>query len=423
MHLGARGFVHPELIDPGERRGARARGRRRAASSCSRTSATGPRRCCASARATTSRCGRPCRAAAPAPRVRCIGRTDDMLIVRGVNVFPSAVREVVSEFAPAVSGHILVRPPAPRREAGAAAAGRGRARAGRDAPTPRSRTRSAKAAQRARRADAGRARAVGQPAAQRVQVEARRAPVAADAPRASGGHGHVPVHRRRGLDEAAGRARGGGLRRGAGGAPARRSRRVRAHGGVEVDTQGDAFFVAFPTAAGALAAARGAHGGAAPGRCGSAIGLHTGEPLVTTRATSARTCTSRHGSRPRRTAGRSLLSAATAALVARDGLRRPRRAPAQGRRGAGRDLPARGRRASRRSRRSPTRTCRDRRAPFVGRERELAEVLARSRAARGCVTLTGPGGSGKTRLALEAAAALVPEFKAGVFWVGLAAAA
>jgi phenylacetate-CoA ligase len=36
-----------------------------------------------------------------------------MLIVRGVNVFPSAVREVVSAFAPDVSGHILVRPEAP----------------------------------------------------------------------------------------------------------------------------------------------------------------------------------------------------------------------------------------------------------------------------------------------------------------------
>ena len=33
-----------------------------------------------------------------------------MLIVRGVNVFPSAIREVVNEFAPHVSGHILVRP-------------------------------------------------------------------------------------------------------------------------------------------------------------------------------------------------------------------------------------------------------------------------------------------------------------------------
>jgi phenylacetate-CoA ligase len=52
----------------------------------------------------------PCPCGRTGPRVRCIGRTDDMLIVRGVNVFPSAVREVVSAFAPEVSGHILVRP-------------------------------------------------------------------------------------------------------------------------------------------------------------------------------------------------------------------------------------------------------------------------------------------------------------------------
>jgi phenylacetate-CoA ligase len=36
-----------------------------------------------------------------------------MLIVRGVNVFPAAVREVVSAFAPKVSGHILVKPQEP----------------------------------------------------------------------------------------------------------------------------------------------------------------------------------------------------------------------------------------------------------------------------------------------------------------------
>ena len=52
----------------------------------------------------------PCPCGRAGPRIRCIGRTDDMLIVRGVNVFPSAVREVVSDFAPAVSGHILVKP-------------------------------------------------------------------------------------------------------------------------------------------------------------------------------------------------------------------------------------------------------------------------------------------------------------------------
>jgi phenylacetate-coenzyme A ligase PaaK-like adenylate-forming protein len=37
----------------------------------------------------------PCGCGRTGPRVRCVGRTDDMLIVRGVNVFPSAVREVV----------------------------------------------------------------------------------------------------------------------------------------------------------------------------------------------------------------------------------------------------------------------------------------------------------------------------------------
>jgi phenylacetate-CoA ligase len=36
-----------------------------------------------------------------------------MLIVRGVNVFPSAIRDVVGAFAPAVSGHIRVKPEAP----------------------------------------------------------------------------------------------------------------------------------------------------------------------------------------------------------------------------------------------------------------------------------------------------------------------
>ncbi|MGH3038771.1 MAG: phenylacetate--CoA ligase family protein [Gaiellaceae bacterium] len=113
MHLGARGFVHAELIDPDTEEALEledgAAGelvlthlRHRAAPLLRfRTRdhvevRTGP---CA--------CGR------TGPRVRCIGRTDDMLIVRGVNVFPSAVREVVSAFAPDVSGHVLVRPQSP----------------------------------------------------------------------------------------------------------------------------------------------------------------------------------------------------------------------------------------------------------------------------------------------------------------------
>jgi phenylacetate-CoA ligase len=112
MHLGARGFVHAELVDP-ETGAARdidhgATGelvlthlRHRAAPLLRfRT------RDHVEVRTSPCACGR------TAPRVRCLGRTDDMLIVRGVNVFPSAVRDVVSAFAPAVSGHILVRPTA-----------------------------------------------------------------------------------------------------------------------------------------------------------------------------------------------------------------------------------------------------------------------------------------------------------------------
>jgi phenylacetate-CoA ligase len=110
MHLGARGFVHAELIDPetGEARELRdgATGelvlthlRHRAAPLLrSRT------------RDHVEIWTSPCACGRTAPRVRCIGRTDDMLIVRGVNVFPSAVREVVGGFAPEVSGRILVRP-------------------------------------------------------------------------------------------------------------------------------------------------------------------------------------------------------------------------------------------------------------------------------------------------------------------------
>jgi phenylacetate-CoA ligase len=44
------------------------------------------------------------------PRIRCIGRTDDMLIVRGVNLFPSAIRSLLKDFSPDVSGLLQVRP-------------------------------------------------------------------------------------------------------------------------------------------------------------------------------------------------------------------------------------------------------------------------------------------------------------------------
>jgi phenylacetate-CoA ligase len=44
------------------------------------------------------------------PRIRCIGRTDDMLIVRGVNLFPSAIRSLLKDFSPDVSGLLQIRP-------------------------------------------------------------------------------------------------------------------------------------------------------------------------------------------------------------------------------------------------------------------------------------------------------------------------
>jgi phenylacetate-CoA ligase len=113
MHLGARGFVQAELIDPDtQARVEFADGatgelvlthlQHRAAPVLRfRT------RDHIEVRTGTCACGR------TSPRVRCVGRTDEMLIIRGVNVFPSAVRDVVGAFAPEVSGHILVKPAAP----------------------------------------------------------------------------------------------------------------------------------------------------------------------------------------------------------------------------------------------------------------------------------------------------------------------
>ena len=111
MHLGARGFVHAELIDADT--GAAipmddgSRGELVLTHLQHRAAPLLRFRTRDHVEVWTS----PCKCGRTAPRIRCIGRTDDMLIVRGVNVFPSAVREVVSQFQPQVSGHILVRPP------------------------------------------------------------------------------------------------------------------------------------------------------------------------------------------------------------------------------------------------------------------------------------------------------------------------
>jgi phenylacetate-CoA ligase len=112
MHLGARGFVHAELIEPESGDAlelADGAGGELVLTHLQHRAAPLLRfrtRDHVEVRTSPCRCGR------TGPRVRCIGRTDDMLIVRGVNVFPSAVREVVSAFEPQVSGHVVVRPQA-----------------------------------------------------------------------------------------------------------------------------------------------------------------------------------------------------------------------------------------------------------------------------------------------------------------------
>jgi phenylacetate-CoA ligase len=110
MHLGARGLVHAELIDP--ETGAAldveegAQGELVLTHLKHRAAPLLRFRTRDHVEVRTS----PCPCGRTGPRIRCLGRTDDMLIVRGVNVFPSAVRDVVSGFAPDVSGHVLVRP-------------------------------------------------------------------------------------------------------------------------------------------------------------------------------------------------------------------------------------------------------------------------------------------------------------------------
>jgi predicted ATPase/class 3 adenylate cyclase len=195
-----------------------------------------------------------------------------------------------------------------------------------------------------------------------------------------------------------------------------------AHGGVEVDTQGDAFFYAFETAPGALQAAQEALTGLSPGPIRVRIGIHTGTPHLTEEGyvgadvhRAARIMGAGHG-------GQVLLSAATAQLL--EGSNNLLLVHLGEHRLKDFDAPVPLYQLGDGSF-PPLKTISNTNLPrpassFVGRERELEEVVSLLHDGARLLTLTGPGGSGKTRLALEAAAELVPEYKAGVFWVGLA---
>jgi predicted ATPase len=191
------------------------------------------------------------------------------------------------------------------------------------------------------------------------------------------------------------------------------------HGGVEVDTQGDAFFVVFASAKEAVLAARQGQEALASGPIRVRMGLHTGQAQLSEEGyvglevhKGARIAASGHG-------GQVLLSQATRKLV----------------KGDLRDLGEHRVKDFNEpvwifqlgdERFPPLKTISNTNLPrpvssFVGRERELGEVVALLQNGGRLVTLSGPGGSGKTRLAIEAATELVPEHRNGVFWVALAA--
>jgi predicted ATPase/class 3 adenylate cyclase len=192
------------------------------------------------------------------------------------------------------------------------------------------------------------------------------------------------------------------------------------HGGVEVDTQGDAFFVAFPTAPGALQAAAAAGERLAPGPIRVRIGIHTGTPHIGDEGyvgvdvhRAARIAAAGHG-------GQVLISAATAALLDADGLLdlgehrlKDLSAPERIFQLGGEDFP-------------PLKSLHQTNlpvpaTPFLGRERELTEVVGLlSQDGARLLTLTGPGGTGKTRLGLQAAAGVAERYPHGVWWVPLA---
>jgi len=204
-----------------------------------------------------------------------------------------------------------------------------------------------------------------------------------------------------------------------------------AHDGREISTEGDSFFVAFDGAAGAVSAAVQGQLALAAGGDGVRVrmGVHTGQALLTdgdyyglSVHQAARIAAAAHG-------GQVLMSAATAELCEgglpvgagledlgeyrlKD-LERPQRLLQLCHPGLDSGFPApRSLELVRHN--LPVQT-----SSFVGRDQELAEVAKLLAAAR-LVSLLGPGGTGKTRLAYQVAAGAVGDFPGGIWVVELA---
>jgi predicted ATPase len=192
------------------------------------------------------------------------------------------------------------------------------------------------------------------------------------------------------------------------------------NGGVEVDTQGDGFFIAFAGAGEAVEAATEAVEALSDGPVRVRVGVHTGEPIVREGGyvgpdvhRAARVMSAAHG-------GQIVVSQTTRDLLdgreAHDlGLHRLKDIGELRlfQFGAGSFPPLR----SLNNTNLPARL-----EPLLGRKRELADLLRLIRIdRRRLVTLTGPGGIGKTRLALELGAELVDSVEHGVWFVDLSA--
>lgn len=193
------------------------------------------------------------------------------------------------------------------------------------------------------------------------------------------------------------------------------------HDGYEVDYEGDAFFYAFATVQAAVAAVTEAMSGLDGGPIRIRVGIHTGEPVLDPPKyvgidvhRAARMTSAAHG-------GQVVLSRETARLL--DGevelkdlgdhrfkdLDAPERIHQLG---TAKHPPLKS--LYRLTLPVPA-------TPFLGREQEVAAVVALlTTPDTRLLTLTGPGGTGKTRLAIHAATQANDSFPDGTTWIPLA---